>query len=131
MDFTSFSVRVWKQQLEIIVKAAKKLGTKNNEDISVAEYVRRRIMPHAFEDAGVPVREFPPFVRGAPTQSGRVAAKLGIPRQAWERAIIERAAAAALKELNEDEEDEPDRAPVKSEVKGLVPPVIIRRRKAT
>ena len=28
MDFTSFSVRVWKQQLEIIVKAAKKLGAR-------------------------------------------------------------------------------------------------------
>lgn len=135
MDFTSFSVRVWKEQLKIIEKAAEKFGAKTNEEISVAEYVRRRLMPHAFADSGTPVRDFPPFIRGPKGLSSRVAAKLGMPRQAWEKAILERAAVAALKELNDDdEEEEPDRPPVRSDVKALAPPVgapIVRRRKST
>jgi hypothetical protein len=103
MEFTQISARIWKEQLEIIEKAAEKLSNKLGEKISVAEYVRRKIMPHAFADAGVPPKEFPPFQHGKHGLASHVAAKLGMPRLAWERAILERAAAAALKELNEEE----------------------------
>lgn len=117
MDYTSVSARVWKDQYDIIAKAAKSLG------ISIGEYVRSKIMPHAFKDSGMKPREFPPFVRGRPTPANQVAARLGIPRKQLEKAWIDRMATLALKEFTEegDEDEEPDRR-AGSDFRALTPP---------
>jgi len=133
MEHTSLSARIWKEQLKIIEKAADALGTKLGEYISVGEYVRRKIMPHAFEDAGIKPREFPSFTRGKPTVAGQVAAKLGMPRKVLEKAWIDRMATLALKDLTEDpeEEEEPDKRRSSSDFRALTPPPgveVIRKR---
>lgn len=120
MKYTSLSARVWKEQYDIIAKAAKNVG------VSIGEYIRRKVMPHAFKDSGVPPKKFPPFVRGAPkaaaSLSGKAAAMLGVERKAWEKAILEHAAQAALSRMLDEDDDEPDRPKSNSEFRALTPP---------
>jgi len=118
--------------MEIIEKATKALSAKVGEELSVAEYVRRRLMPLAFEDAGVKPKEFPPFVRGRQSPVGQYAAKLGVPRKELEKAWMDRMAEVALKKLEEEEPPSDRVIPRRSDVERLSPPggiQIVKRRK--
>jgi hypothetical protein len=124
VEVTQLSARIWKEQLEIIEKAADKLGKKLGRKISVAEYIRMRVMPHAFEDAGVPVREFPPFTHGRSDLVSLVAQKRGISRREWEQAVLNKAAERAWAELQDEEEPPSDRSRTRtlSDSQALSPP---------
>ena len=140
MKHTSFSVRVWEEQLEIIEKAARKHSFE-----STAEYVRNRLMPIAAKDLGVPLPEFPPFVWKKTGPLKQVAAATGMSKKQLERAWLSKLAEMAMsnpqmiKELQraaEDDEEPPsDRSArqTHSNIEGLAPPKgapIVRRRKA-
>lgn len=138
MEHTSISVRVWKEQLEIIEKAARKLGYE-----STAEYVRQRLMPIAAKDLGVELPEFPAFVWKKTGPLKQVAAATGMSKKQLERAWLSKLAEMAmsnpkmldeLKRSAEDEEPPSDRSvrQTQSNIEGLAPPKgapIVRRRK--
>lgn len=93
MEYTSLSVRVWRDWLDILKKAVKAHNAKRREKgeppFTLPDYVREVLGPIAAKEAGIPWREFPPFSRGRPSVQRQAADKLGVPLEKWRREILD------------------------------------------
>ena len=94
MKYTNLTVRVWVDQMNLLKKAAKE------GNLSIAEYVRGRLMPLAAKDAGVELPEWPSLnKRGRPSVQSRVAAAMGMPVEEWRKQVLAQVAETALKQM--------------------------------
>lgn len=124
MDYTSFSVRVWKEQLEFLKKAARAESERRGREITVAEFARLHVLPAAAKVLGVQLPDWPPFIRGkrpGDENITKLAKEMGIPVKDLKKAWLEKLAEQVSKKfLADDEEPASDRQqPLKS---GLTPP---------
>jgi hypothetical protein len=120
VEFTQLSARVWKEQMEFIDKAARKLR------ISAAEFVRRTVLPEAAKVLGVKMPDWPPFVHG---RGGALAQLAGKATRNVREAWLDRLEALALKDPEAvkailrdiDEEEAPQTPRTRSDSRQLSP----------